>query len=551
MTRLLAGLIGVLIGGTWLVSAVAAQEDQAEFRVRVFGSTDTATPTAPVLLSGTSTAPSQIDLTWSTSTDNFLVAGYVVRRDGVAVATTTQLLFSDTGLAASTTYVYRVQAFDASFNYSTSSNALAITTLNPPPPTPVATTTAGAVERAAATIARVVLEDLTIETGVATTGLYVRTARPARLEIRWGRTGAYELGYLVRSSFSRTHPLLITDLEPGTRYEYEIVGATPSGISRVIAAGDFRTVLPTPSALPSNVERFEARSDGDDVQLTWELPPTFPAGSEIRVLRSHLDFPLYERDGALVYQGTGDAVVDEDILAQYSPVYYTAFVIAPDGTVSSGAVAMAYATSARSQVESPPAATPPGTTDSSLPGAFVSTPPPMVDRPTSTRGTPSAIDTQLPEPYEITVRQGDYQGTLEANPLELVPHQPFIVAVPSDRVAANLKSIFVTLVNPTDTRQTSSYLMRLNRDGSAYSATVPAPGVLGRSQLVVQIMDFEAAVVARYQTPVRFWAGEDRSIADHRTERPAQFFGGLGLGLGLAGSLWFLWWLLVWRRRRG
>lgn len=545
MMRLLIGVVGVLMSGAWSVSVVTAQEDQAEFRMRVFGNTDTATPTAPVLLTGTSTAPSQIDLTWSTSTDNFAVSGYTVIRDGSVVATTSQLLFSDTGLVASTTYTYQIRAFDPALNYSTSSNALAITTLSPPPPPPVATTSAGQVDRAAATAARAVLDDLQVQPGMSTTGLQVRTARPARLEIRWGRTGAYELGYLVRSSFSREHPLLITDLEPGTRYEYEIIAATPYGNARVIASGDFTTLSPPSSALPGNVEDFQAETLGADVRLSWSFPADLPAGSQVRVLRSHLGFPLHSQDGALVYQGTGQEVLDRAILRQYSPVYYTAFVLMPDGAISSGAVTLAYA-SAGDATEQAGA---PAGNEEAISDPLLSTPP-MLDQATSSRAVSLPADTLLPEPYEVTVTQNAYQGTMEMAPLQLYTHTPFVVSVPSDRVAENLKTIFATLVNPTDTRETSSFLLRLNRDGTAYTATVPAPVVQGSSQLLVQIMDYEAAVVARYQTPVSFSVKEDQGGMSFMTSRSGQLLGGLSLGLGLASVMGGLWWLVALRRQR-
>ena len=116
------------------VNLAAAQAGSESFTISVFGGADTATPTAPVLLSTDPVAPTQIDLTWSTSTDNALVAGYVVSRGTSTIATTTQTTFSDIGLTASTTYTYSVVAFDPSSNYSSSSNVLATTTPNVPPP---------------------------------------------------------------------------------------------------------------------------------------------------------------------------------------------------------------------------------------------------------------------------------------------------------------------------------------------------------------------------------------------------------------------------------
>ncbi len=89
---------------------------------------DTVPPSVPTNLSGTSPLPTQVNLSWSASTDNVGVAGYKVFRNGSQVATTSAASYSDTGLAASTTYTYTVSAFDAAGNVSAPSGPFVITT---------------------------------------------------------------------------------------------------------------------------------------------------------------------------------------------------------------------------------------------------------------------------------------------------------------------------------------------------------------------------------------------------------------------------------------
>ncbi len=79
---------------------------------------DSLPPTVPTNLSGTAVLPSQINLSWTASTDNVHVAGYQVYRNTIPVATTTSAAFSDTGLTSNTSYVYAVSAFDAAGNTS-------------------------------------------------------------------------------------------------------------------------------------------------------------------------------------------------------------------------------------------------------------------------------------------------------------------------------------------------------------------------------------------------------------------------------------------------
>src|SRR3984893_16310179 len=86
---------------------------------------DTQPPTAPSGLTATAVSNSQIGLSWTASTDNVGVTGYLIERcpgSGCAsfaqVATSTSTSYSDTGLTAATTYLYRVRATDAAGNLS-------------------------------------------------------------------------------------------------------------------------------------------------------------------------------------------------------------------------------------------------------------------------------------------------------------------------------------------------------------------------------------------------------------------------------------------------
>jgi len=90
--------------------------------------TDTQAPTAPGSLTATAVSSSQINLTWTASTDNVGVTGFDVYRNGALVASSTSLSFSDTGLAASTAYSYTVKAKDAAGNVSAASNTATATT---------------------------------------------------------------------------------------------------------------------------------------------------------------------------------------------------------------------------------------------------------------------------------------------------------------------------------------------------------------------------------------------------------------------------------------
>src|SRR5262249_12416697 len=102
-------------------------------------------PTTPGNVTATPVSSSQINVAWSASTDNVGVAGYKVLRNGnLAGSTTTALTYSDTSLAASTSYSYTVEAFDAAGNVSTPSTPVTATTLTPDATPPSVSITAPA-----------------------------------------------------------------------------------------------------------------------------------------------------------------------------------------------------------------------------------------------------------------------------------------------------------------------------------------------------------------------------------------------------------------------
>ncbi len=91
-------------------------------------SADTVAPSVPANLSVSSVSTSQINVSWTASTDNVGVVGYKVYRNGVLLATTAGLSYSNTGLSAGTAYSYAVMAYDAAGNISAQSASVSTTT---------------------------------------------------------------------------------------------------------------------------------------------------------------------------------------------------------------------------------------------------------------------------------------------------------------------------------------------------------------------------------------------------------------------------------------
>jgi chitodextrinase len=93
---------------------------------------DTVSPSIPADVIATAQSSSQINLNWSSSTDNVGVTGYQVYRDGSLLKTVTATSTTDTGLSASTQYCYTVKAGDVAGNWSAESTQSCATTPEAP-----------------------------------------------------------------------------------------------------------------------------------------------------------------------------------------------------------------------------------------------------------------------------------------------------------------------------------------------------------------------------------------------------------------------------------
>ena len=162
---------------------------------------DTTLPTVPTGLSATPISSTQINLSWTASTDNVGVTGYKVYRGSVLVGSPATTSYSDTGLTAATSYSYTLAACDAANNCSAQSN-------------PVSATTGSAPDTTAPTVP---------------TGLSVTPVSSAQINLSWtastdnvGVTGykVYRGGALVGSPATTSYS--DTGLTASTSYSYTL-----------------------------------------------------------------------------------------------------------------------------------------------------------------------------------------------------------------------------------------------------------------------------------------------------------------------------------------
>lgn len=119
------------IGGIKILDYITTEDEFDLYRISlpVSSPPDTTAPSVPMSLTATELSSSQINLSWTASTDNVGVSGYKVYRNGTYLKSVTGTFTSDTGLSPSTQYCYTVSAYDTANNESAQSSQACATTL--------------------------------------------------------------------------------------------------------------------------------------------------------------------------------------------------------------------------------------------------------------------------------------------------------------------------------------------------------------------------------------------------------------------------------------
>lgn len=115
-------------------STTAPSEVIPGTRLIPFSFADTQAPTVPAGLAASNITTSSLSLSWNASTDNVAVTGFDVFNGTTQMNSTpvTATTYNVAGLAAGTSYSFRVRARDAANNLSAQSSALVVSTLSVP-----------------------------------------------------------------------------------------------------------------------------------------------------------------------------------------------------------------------------------------------------------------------------------------------------------------------------------------------------------------------------------------------------------------------------------
>ncbi len=447
--------IGVSIVQMQLVYAVSDS-----FTVQTLVGEDTNPPSVPGGFVVTPIASTQINLSWSASTDDFIFSGYHVWRDGVQIATTTQLSYQDTGLSASTTYSYYVTAYDSFFNESASSTLISTTTL-----AEVVTPSVSEDESSAVYGSMSVLKEnvLSMEIFPNTHSALIRfsTDEFVKAVVRWGKTSSYELGSLVENAYTKIHETTISGLDADTKYYVRIEGESRTGVYGVIYTGTFITLEPEDMFPPENVRNLDADEKGEGIYLSWTNPEDEDF-ERVRVVRSEKFYPSDIADGLVVYEGSRESVLDTYDTEGADILYYTVFSYDARGNISSGSVLR-----------------------------FVRS---LGDDELITLD-PAENDIGLKYEDIFLVQDGE-RIPWDAENIRIDGTKQFTISIPYESLPEHLKTIYVIMKKVEGgVVKTFSFLLRINAERTAYTSTVAPLGVLGNFPIQISVFDFKTMQV--------------------------------------------------------
>ncbi len=252
--------------------------------VEVLGGSSTSCttiPSAPTGLTATASSASTIGLSWSVVTPpaNCTVSSYNVyasTNSGFTpsssnlIANTVSASYSNTGLTASTTYYYVVEAVDADGNSAASNQASAKTPAGSPPAPPTSLTAVGSSSQQI-DLRWVASTAPAPNTAPVNYSVYRSTTTPFTPSASNLMGTTIGITKYLDSNYPATlSPPAGPGVQPSTTYYYQVVASTPSGSSAAALAS--ATTLPaTPStAAPAALTGLTAMAENaNEIDLIW------------------------------------------------------------------------------------------------------------------------------------------------------------------------------------------------------------------------------------------------------------------------------------------
>jgi hypothetical protein len=310
--------------------------------------------------------------------------------------------------------------------------------------------------------------NITIAPGTHGASLTFETDPHTIADIRWGTTEEYESGIISTPFYLTQHSAIFSSLTSGTLYYFSITATDGFG-GEAVYKGYFTTLFEVIVGEPSvfNVKNFKATPTEENIVLSWENP-VHPRFAGVKIMRSEEFYPTDINEGELIYEGSAEGALD--VSAEKGVLYYyTLFVEDTDGELSSGAISQARIPLLGEVIEEIEY--------------------PFKDIPQVLDVHPLLKDLSFLD--FVVIQHGKI---LYPDPrtrrVKLDAGAPFTVSIDYDKLPEILKTIGVTLTDPEDKNKTFSFLLRVNKEKTAYRATIAPLERAGSYEVSIVILDY-------------------------------------------------------------
>lgn len=285
-----------------------------------------------------------------------------------------------------------------------------------------------------------------------------QTNLPSRYTLRWGLTKNYNYSLVSDDILLQYHSVEIEGLQSNTTYYYELLAYDDKGKEYILSRNQFSTLDVVDTTPPLNVSNLKAIGENNDVRLTWKNPVDKDF-AKVRVVRSHLFYPENTAAGYIVYEGAGEEVLDFGAFRLSPNQYYTVFSYDYDGNISSGAI------------------------------VFI-----------NQKGEAEVVDISDLEILDIDLKnvilvQEGRHFSLADEDLLIDGSKPLTISIPYDVLPEHLKTITVTFTDPDNDNSKFSFLLRVNKDKTAYTASLAPFYDKGNFKISISIFDYQTKLV--------------------------------------------------------
>jgi len=269
------------------------------------------------------------------------------------------------------------------------------------------------------------------------------------------------------------HSAAISELLAGTNYRFSIICRDVNQNKAESSGNSFSTLALPDTTPPANASNFGAAAADSKIDLEWQNPPDSDF-DQVKIVRNEKFYPADPFDGIVVYAGNRENFSDVG-LENNKPYYYAIFVYDKTGNYSSGAVS---------------AATP------HLPGVI---PPPIVPI-----IVPAPEDVQKLKLEDFDFIQNGLKIRVSGNNLiGVLQSVPLAISIDYKKVPEVLKTIMITMeelaAEQGQENKYFSFLLKINKDKTAYEATIIPPEDIANYPLAITVMDYKNQEMKRIE----------------------------------------------------